>query len=123
MFSFRGRVRRVRYLSHLLISCVLAGLGIAMLASAAPEPAVLLGAALEIASIWITLASTAKRLRDVGVSSWHVSWFPGLGVLALALDDFALAFAYAITALLLSCVLARSAADNLHWQRKDVEAG
>jgi uncharacterized membrane protein YhaH (DUF805 family) len=85
LFGFSGRLARLPYFGYSLVALVLLALAFFFIVNVfITNPALGLAGVLVIGivAIWTSLAITAKRLHDLGLSGGHVIWMFGLGAMS-----------------------------------------
>lgn len=70
-FNFNGTAKRQEYWAVLIFSILLLIAGMVLVEGASTASALLALGAL-VASLWLLLATTIRRLRDAGLNSWWV---------------------------------------------------
>ena len=69
-FNFNGTAKRQEYWAVLIISIVLLVVGMVLVEGGAVAALIALGVL--VASLWLLVATTVRRLRDAGLNSWWV---------------------------------------------------
>jgi len=70
-FNFSGTAKRQEYWAVLIISIVLLIIGL-VLVEGGSALASLAALGILVASIWVMLATTIRRLRDAGLNTWWI---------------------------------------------------
>lgn len=69
-FNFNGTAKRQEYWAVLIISIVLLVVGMVLVEGGAVAALIALGVL--VASLWLLVATTVRRLRDAGLNAWWV---------------------------------------------------
>ena len=69
-FNFNGTAKRQEYWAVLIISIVLLVVGMVLVEGGAVAALIALGVL--VASLWLLIATTVRRLRDAGLNAWWV---------------------------------------------------
>jgi uncharacterized membrane protein YhaH (DUF805 family) len=103
LYSFEGRIGRLRYFGYGLLAVLLNGIIMGIGAGLATEtplviPGTVLASAGFVSMVWCGVALAAKRLHDMDLSAHHLWWIYGLSALGGVLQGLSHGFAVLLAA-------------------------